>query len=178
MSKLSKTLRTGVAALAFVGAGLVPALAVQFVDNLQYYPAQAGVSAPAGQVGELVTSTVLLGSAVTYTVTATPYNLTSVSLSPGQWQCSGNVINTAAGTTFVSSIAAFSSTSATLPTAPAGGYSQTAMGGSTNVGGLVTGVANIQVPAGAPVTYYLVMQAAFTGVAPTAYGSVNCLRVR
>lgn len=127
-------------------------------------------------IGDTYTTTVLLGGAVTYTVTATPYNLASISLPLGKYECFGQVINTAAGTTFVSSIAAFNTTSATLPTAPAGGYAQTAMGASTNVGGLLAGP--YIVTSAAPTVAFLVIQAAFTGTAPTAYGAINCIQIQ
>jgi hypothetical protein len=126
-----------------------------------------------GQVGQFITSTVLVGSAVTYTTTATPYTLTSVSLPAGHWACQGSVIDTAAGTTFPSAIAAFNTTAATLPTAPAGGYSQYTVSATTGVGGGETGVYMIDVTT-APTVVFLVIQAAFTGTAPTAYGQATC----
>ena len=141
------------------------------------FAAVALIGGPAAAlIGDTYTTTVLVGGAVTYTVTATPYNLASISLPFGKFACYGQVINTAAGTTFTSSIAAFNTTSATLPTAPAGGYSQTNMGAGTAVGGLVTGPAIVN--SVGPTVEYLVIQAAFTGTAPTAYGSINCVQIQ
>lgn len=137
-------------------------------------PALADTTLNGGQIGETITNTVLIASHVTYTTTATSYNLATVILPGGHWQCVGNVINEAAGTTFTSSIAAYGTTSATLPTAPAGGYSQVNMGASTGIGGLVTGPYNIDTDAGT--TIYLVINASFTGTAPHAYGSSVCTR--
>ena len=138
-------------------------------------PADAQVTtctSSGGQVGQCFTNSVVSGSAITLTTTATPYNLTSlVNLPPGHWACQGGIITSAAGTTLTMVIAAINSTSATLTTAPAGGYAQTPSSG-TIAGGTQTGIAMLDLTA--PTTEYLVVQAAFTGTAPTAYGQLTC----
>jgi hypothetical protein len=176
MKLFAANFRAFLAVLFFGAAGLAPALAVTFYDQLQSYPSTQGVAPQNGQLGEVQSINVPVGSAVTYTVTATSYNLGSLTLTPGQWSCQASVVTTAAGTTFVSAIVAFNTVSATLPTAPAGGYSQANLGGSTGVGGLQSGVYNVTVAT--VTTLYVVSQAAFTGTAPTFYGSANCLRIR
>jgi hypothetical protein len=169
-----KRLLSGVTLVAFLSAS-VSADAIT-VDNITVQSPQNGVAADPGTMGEDISSSVPLGSAITLTTTATPYNLTSFTLTAGQWRCSATVIATAAGTTFPSLIASFSATSATLPTAPSLGYAQSIVSATTGVGGITTGVANIQI--GGLTTYYLVVQGAFTGTAPTVYGKADCLRVR
>jgi len=161
MERFKKLLRHSVFGLAFVIGGSLPAIAVTWVDGIQFYPSVSGTAAPAGQVGEVQTLSVPVGSAVTYTTTATPYNLGSLTLTQGEWMCEASIIDTAAGTTFPSAIVAFNTVSAT-----------------TGVGGGNSGLAVVQVAAGAPVTLYVVIQAAFTGTAPTAYGAANCTRER
>lgn len=168
---------TAAIAFGFYGALSVSAALAITVDNIVVQTPQNTVAAPVGNVGELVTSTVLVGSAVTLTTTATPYNLTSVVLTQGQWRCQANVIATAAGTTFPSLIVAFDATTATLPTAPAGGYAQSIVSAGTGIGGVVSGAADFQISANAA-TEFAVVQGAFTGTAPTVYGSVTCLRIR
>jgi hypothetical protein len=169
-----KRLLSGVTLAAFLAAS-VPASAIT-VDAITVQSPQNSLAAGAGNIGEVVTSAILVGSAVTLTTTATPYNLTSVALTAGQWSCQANVIATAAGTTFPSLIVAFSTTSATLPTAPNLGYSQSSVSATTGVGGVESGVAQVQ--ASALTTVYAVVQGAFTGTAPTVYGAINCLRIR
>jgi len=141
------------------------------------FAAVALIGGPAAAlIGDTYTTTVLLANAVTYTVTATPYNLASISLPFGKFVCYGQVIDTAAGTTFPSAIAAFNTVSATLPTAPAGGYTQYAVSAGATVGGGVTGPAIVN--SVGPTVEYLVIQAAFTGAAPTAYGAINCVQIQ
>jgi hypothetical protein len=178
MIKLRKSFLASAAAAMLI-ASAAPALAVQTVDNLQF--TQGAIAAPQGTFGEDVSASVLLGSAVTLATTATPYNLVAagISLPAGEWMCSASVTYTGAGTTTTLLTAAFNSTSATLPTNPAGGYSQ--VGGAawlTAPGGVQVPPTIVQVPAGAPQVEYLVVQASFTGSAPTAYGQYHCTRLR
>lgn len=135
--------------------------------------AGGGAALGGGQVGQVVQVNVPSGSAVTYTTTATSYNLATLSLPAGHWACQANVVDTAAGTTFPSAIIAFSTTSATLPTAPQLGYTQYAVSATTTVGGGSSGIALFDFNS-APNLVYAVIQAAFTGTAPTAYGSAQC----
>jgi hypothetical protein len=178
MIKLRKSFLASAAA-ALLLASAAPALAVQSVDNLQF--TAGGVAAPAGQFGEDISATVLVGAPVTLTTTATPYNLVTagIVLSGGEWLCTASVTYTGAGTTTTLLTAAFNSTSATLPTNPAGGYST--VGGAawlTAASGIQVPETIVQVAAGAVQTEYLVLQAAFTGTAPTAYGQYHCTRLR
>jgi|SRR5208283_4906612 len=135
--------------------------------------ANAQVALQYGQVGYSLTSTILSGSAVTYATTATPYNLTSLSVPPGHWSCQASVVTTAAGTTLTASTVAFNTTSATLPTAPANGYATSASSG-TIPGGVTSATYNYDNLTGGAQTLYTVIQAAFTGAAPTGYGQMTC----
>lgn len=130
----------------------------------------------AGTIGETITSTVASGSAVSLT-TATAANLTSLSLTAGDWNVCGVVLFTNGGSTVTTlSQAAFFTTSATLPTAPAGGWSE--------FGGSVTGarpghnVTCHPVSVAATTTYYLVVKATFTTSTSTAYGYAYARRAR
>jgi hypothetical protein len=78
-------------------------------------------NATAGNVGEYISSTVLQASAVAAT-SGTAFNITSISLTPGDWDVCGNVATNPASTTVQSSIIGWiSTTSATLPTDPNNG---------------------------------------------------------
>lgn len=74
-----------------------------------------GSNASAGSVGELITAT---GSAVSVT-SGTPKDITSISLTAGDWEVTGEVYFAPAGSTVPSAYAGWvSSTSATIPPVP------------------------------------------------------------
>lgn len=78
-------------------------------------------NAAAGSVGELLSSTVLVGAAVAMTSTVSN-DITSVSLTAGDWDVWGIVNASAAAGTTTSIVSGWiSQTSATPPTAPNGG---------------------------------------------------------
>jgi hypothetical protein len=73
-------------------------------------------SAAAGDVGEYVSSTIAVGSPVALT-TNTPANLTSISLTAGDWDVSFNMIfSPASGTSVTNYIGGLNTTTATQPT--------------------------------------------------------------
>jgi hypothetical protein len=134
-------------------------------------------SAAAGYVGESTESTVLVGSAVSLTST-TAANVTSIALSAGDWDVCGTVLfNNNAATTTTVQAAAVSNTSATLPTAPAGGWAET--GGSTLTGpsnSLTVGCHRVSIANAT--TYYLVVRATFATNTKAAYGHIVARRRR
>ena len=135
-------------------------------------------NAPAGDLGEYISSTVLAGNALSVT-TATPLNITSISLTPGDWDVRGSVVFVGAGSTVLTQVtAAIGQTSATLPTLPAAdGYSQisgTLGTGTTQV--LSAGVTRVSLAI--TTTIYLLAQATFTTSTLTAYGFLAARRVR
>lgn len=84
------------------------------------YPGETTTgSATAGNVGELISSTVLQGSAVSLT-TATPANITSISLTAGDWDVWGSIAIVPASTVTIFE-GWISTTSATVPTFPNNG---------------------------------------------------------
>ena len=136
-------------------------------------------NATAGNVGEEMTSSIVVGSAVSLT-TATPANVTSLSLTAGDWDVCGATVlfNAGASTVTTSEIAGISTTSATLPTAPAGGY-------TVDQGISITGNTLPSLTLGcqreslaSTTTVYLVAQAAFTVSTNSAYGKLRARRVR
>ena len=75
-------------------------------------------SAAAGEVGEFISATVLAGAAISNT-TATAANVTSISLTAGDWQVYGNVVFAPNAATVPTVLGCWISvTSATVPTAP------------------------------------------------------------
>lgn len=136
-------------------------------------------SAAAGKVGEIIQSTVLVGAPVGLS-TATPADVTSISLTAGDWDVWGSVWFTPAATTSVTIFqGAVNTTSATLPTAPAGGAYFKKMQAAlvpNAVFGSPVGTTRISVAS--TTTVYLVTQATFTADALSAYGYIGARRVR
>jgi len=139
----------------------------------------AADNATAGRLGEVIASSVVVGSAVALT-TATPANVTSISLTAGDWDVEGSVGFHPAATTSITNLQAWdSTTTAALPTFP----TNTTL--TTNTIAAVVPNADIVVPLGytrinvsATTTLYLSAQAAFTVSTLGAYGYISARRVR
>lgn len=100
----------------------------------QYPGVTAATAAIAGNIGEYVSSEVLVGSAVVAT-SGVSFNVTTASLSGGEWIIDGIVWTNVSGGNNQSVGAAISLVSATLPTRPGkGAYSQWAGNVSTQIG--------------------------------------------
>lgn len=137
-----------------------------------------GSVAAAGYIGEVISSSVAIGSAISLT-TATAANITSINLSAGDWEVSGNIgFIGAAGCIPTQLTASVSATTATQATSPNGGgfvqLAATLGTAATNVMAFAPTTINISTGA----TYYLVGTATFTGGTLTAYGSIKARRVR
>lgn len=131
-------------------------------------------SAAAGYVGEIITSNIAVGSAVSIS-NATPTNVTSISLTAGDWDVYGWVsTNPAGGTTQTSILCGISTTTANLGSFP------------TRVGGMsVSPGSQISVPAptqrislSGTTTVYLVVQVGFSVSTNAAFGYVTGRRAR
>jgi hypothetical protein len=134
-------------------------------------------AAAAGNLGELISATVLSGSAVSLS-NNTAKDVTSISLTAGDWDVWGNVAYVAGGTTIITNAFAWTSqTSATLPTAPNTGAEASWVGSVTGVAPILpAGMQRISL--GSTTTVYLSTQAAFTVSTLTAYGYIGARRVR
>lgn len=133
--------------------------------------------AAAGYVGEVIASTVVGGSAVALT-TATVANVTSIALTAGDWEVSGNVVFNLSGTTATLFSAGFSSTSATLPTSLYLGRSAIPITTITQAAGLSLPLATRQIRVSSPTTLYLVADATFSAGTVGAYGFLQGRRIR
>jgi hypothetical protein len=137
----------------------------------------------ASDLGTLVTSSIPSGSAVSLT-TATPANVTSITLSPGDWDISGVLDFNPAATTSVTNVtASVSLTSATLSgqtggnglgTDPTMAWNQAA---SVPAGVMALEVPAVRLSITKTTTVYLVAQATFTVSTMTAYGTIRANRV-
>jgi pectate lyase-like protein len=134
-------------------------------------------SAAAGVIGEYITSTVLSGSAVALT-TLTAANITSITLTPGDWEIRADVLFTGDSSTLVGGIqGSINTTSATLDVTPGRyaadhGASQTilAFTPSLRFGDRISVSSNT--------TYYLVARASFATSTCSAFGKISARRTR
>jgi len=135
-------------------------------------------NAPAGFVGEFMSSNVALASAVALT-TETAANVTSIVLTPGDWTVSGNVSYLLSGSVPSVIINQVTSTSAQVPNGEpnAGGYIQIGhqVDGNTT---LPAGIRRFQVASGTTTTVYLVAYCTFAAGSVSAYGFISARRVR
>jgi hypothetical protein len=135
-------------------------------------------SANAGSVGEYVTSTVLLGSAVALT-TGVAINVTSISLTAGDWNVWGTVAFAPAGTTTVSAISgSISTTTGTMATVPGGGSSFALATTLTTGAAQSHPVGMTRISVAATTTVFLVAQSTFAVSTNAAYGIINARRIR
>jgi hypothetical protein len=155
------------------------------ISSITFTPTTGGIvgtttndNADAGKVGELIESTVLVASAVSLT-NATPADVTSISLTAGDWNVWGNIWTApAAGTTTSLCTVWISTTSATPSTAPGAGakasypYAVAADG----VSGLPVGT--IRLSLAAPTTVYLSVTCSFAVSTMKAYGYIGARRFR
>jgi hypothetical protein len=134
-----------------------------------------GSNAPAGQIGEVISSIVPVGVALTSGVLI---NLTSIRLTPGDWDVSGELWFTA-GTGATLAQGAITPVSATMPNPPVLSQSRVSLNTPINVGqtaslALRPARANLT----AATTYYLVANMTFASGTSTAWGIISARRMR
>lgn len=136
-------------------------------------------TAAAGYIGEQISSANNTPVSLTTGVAA---NVTSILLTAGDWEVSGSVTLTPAGTTTVSSISASASTtSATLPstTLDANGYPTVVLSASFATGVVQRiGITPYRVNVSSNTTVYLLGYANFATSTMTAVGVIRARRVR
>lgn len=136
--------------------------------------------AVAGRVGELITAQVVVGSAVPLT-SSTATNITSVSLTAGDWDLTGLIGFAPADTTNVTyAEASISNTSATRNTTLGNliGEGYTASGSVIGTNGLLWPLPLVRRSLAATTTVYLIGYASFSISTLGAYGLLRARRVR
>jgi len=142
-----------------------------------------GSNATAGTVGEYISSTVAVGSAVslsTATGAFTGKTITSISLTAGDWDIFGSVgINNASTTNFIAAAGGISTTSDTLSSS----YEQETRFSYGSSGLVLNNVISFVVPTlrvsiSSTTTYYLIGYAQFTVSTATAFGQIMARRRR
>ncbi|SOD41310.1 hypothetical protein [Nitrosovibrio sp. Nv4] len=132
-------------------------------------------NAAAGQVGEYLSSVVLTpGVSLT---SAVDKNVTSLTLTPGDWDLSGVIVFlTSALTSITTLVASSSTTTNTTDVNHSDSHATSAfVPGLINLG---VSVPVRRVSIAAPTTYYLVASAAFSADTLTAFGRIQARRVR
>lgn len=135
-------------------------------------------AAAAGYVGEVITSTIAVGSAISLT-TGVQANVTSISLTAGDWDVSGVVLMDSGATTNITRVGAgTSSTSAVLDVTK--GYYNHLHSGYVPGGGQFRAMPlnTSRFSLSGTTTIYLVALASFTVSTCTAYGTISARRVR
>jgi len=140
-------------------------------------------NANAGSVGEVVSSSVAVGSAVSLTNATTAFSgktITSISLTAGDWDVFGVVgINNTATTNFTSSAGGISTTNDTLSSL----YEETIRFSYGAAGLVPNNVFSFAIPTtrisiASTTTYYLIGYAVFSVSTATAYGRITARRMR
>jgi hypothetical protein len=173
------TLTTGTGTLTLTSGAVLTASTTTSVGRGQYLGTNTNDSATAGNIGELVTSTVAVGSAVSLT-NATASNVTSISLTAGEWDVTGNVafsLNASTNVTYL--IANISTASADNGLAGVTNNLQSFPGGSV-LGATAPSlpVARQPISINATTTVYLAAQSNFSVSTAAAYGKIVARRVR
>lgn len=129
--------------------------------------------------GEFVSSFVLEGSAVSFTSGAAQ-NITSITLSAGDWDVEGTAATSpAVGTTTTGTTFAISLTSASLEVPSSSGWSEARTTSTTSAGGrVVLPLSRRRVNVTTTTTVYLVGGASFSGGTLGGYGAITARRVR
>lgn len=134
-------------------------------------------AATAGNVGEYISSNV--NTPGTALFTATPANVTSVSLTAGDWECTGNVATTAGGSTVTTTLAgAITTTTANMGTSPNSGASALSGNAGATGFGLVLPVGTLRLLLSTTTSVFLNAQANFTTSTLSAFGFLGCRRMR
>ncbi len=136
-------------------------------------------SAAAGRIGELIPSTVLSGSAVPL-VTDTSKTITSIKLTPGDWDLSGEVVFSFGATTNVTQVIGSSSNVNNTVDFTPGKFNLTGFSGAglIPVGSLSVIIPIAQYSVATDTDVYLIARSSFTVSTTSAYGIIRARRMR
>ena len=160
-----------------------PTLGAATATSIAFSPTTGGLigttaadSASSGTVGEFVTATVTSGSGASVPTTNTAANVTSISLSAGDWDVIGNVMGKNSGDNLTVLSCWISTTSATAPDQSLiSTYINTNSGSSTTIGGSTS---FIRINISGTTTVYLSTSITFSAGTQTASGSIFARRAR
>lgn len=132
-------------------------------------------SAAAGKIGEFTSSLVAVGSAVSLT-TATGANVTTLSLTAGDWDVEGNVNFSGTTATETAAIAGISSTSATVPTDGSEAYSGILTTTATEKDSITLPMKRFSLAVTTMI--YLVAKVTFSAGTVVGFGAITARRAR
>jgi len=165
------------------GAGNVTGVSVAFSDNTKgIVGTTTNDDAGAGYVGEYISSIVLSGSPVSLTTTVSA-NVTSISLTAGDWDVYGQIYFSGTATDTSGFSAGITATSATMPSAASLTDAQSLSiiqngTGFPTAGQMIVPTIPARVSLSGTTTYYLVAACAFLGGTAGAAGTIRARRVR
>lgn len=138
---------------------------------------KTGARAPTGYYGEYVSSGVTAASGVTLS-NATAANITSISLTAGDWDITGICNETGGAITGTALDCGISTTSATLPAAGSKGdtWVETPQMATASADSTIA-VPTVAGSISSTTTYFLVIQASFTIGTPKGYGRISARRM-
>ncbi len=184
------TTGSGAVVLATSPTLVTPILGVATATTLGFSPTTGGIigtntnnNTTAGNVGEYVESIILVGSAVALT-SLVAANITSISLTAGDWSVWAEIWFNSAGTTVASSFAgAINTVSATFPTVPAAAtavvshYFSSIAQSTAGVQGTIA-IAPTRVSLSGTTNYFLNTRVGFATSTMAAYGKICARRIR
>jgi len=147
---------------------------VDVATKLDHTGKATGAAAAAGEIGEIMTSTIAVGSAVSLT-TATPANITSLPLTAGAWEIRAVPDANLGAATITDFQAGISPTTATFGAQDTSIKTPLALTAHTDAYGFPcpTVIVNLA----APTTYYLVASATFSAGAVGGFGTLEARRI-
>jgi hypothetical protein len=161
-----------------------PFFIIRATGAVNIYGTSTNDNAAAGYVGEVISSVRLSAAAIALT-TGVVTNITSIVLTPGDWDVHGEVaitVGTGGATAMRFGTSPTSAAFATDSTIAAAKYNVNmnpalvAAAGSNYTAGL--GTARASVPTGSPVTYYLLADCDFPSGTLLAFGNIWARRAR
>ena len=132
-------------------------------------------NAAAGQVGEVITATLASGSATSLSTTVSK-NVTSIALTPGDWDVTGTVVLVLTAATTTDWSAGASSTTGTLGTLDTVNGQAVVL--TTHTDNYTVPVPTVRFSLAAATTVYLVANATFSAGTVTAWGTIRARRMR
>lgn len=184
-SAMTNETGTGNLVFATTPTLVTPVLGDAAATTLAFSPTTGGIvgtntnnNTNAGNVGEYIEAEVLSGAPVSLT-TGTTANITSITLTAGDWDVTGAVVFTPAGTTTVQSLfASTNTTSATLPTAPNKGAYFGVAASFTTGQGQIANIGSRRYSVAGSTQVFLVANATFGVSTMTAFGIIHARRRR
>ena len=134
-------------------------------------------NATAGYVGEFVSSVVTAASPVTFTSSTTPQNLTTISLTAGDWDLTGN-IGFSQGSVGFSLVVAYMSTTTAGALPDASLYNSIFVGAASGMTSVGIAAPSLRLTLSTTTTIYLIGRADYSAGTTTFFGGIYARRRR